>query len=224
MKKKFLLGLLVAALMPGMAALPAIADSPPSGEVIVGGNAAGTHGGTVLEPGYNDVTGTITYVSTPQGTAHPVPTNVRATAPFYLPVYPTSSLTGALAGVRLNCKHVPTDNCPDHGPGIAEIAEGFEHGVYGGGVAGHDHLFAPPGSGGDFNVAWRPIVVLFTKSSYVTHITTLTELEGLREAGKVEEIPLDGTFAPLGDLNLTFHCSVVSASVYSHGTPFTPAS
>jgi hypothetical protein len=218
--RKLLFCLLVAVCVTGLAALPAIASSGPSGEVLVGGNAAGTNGGSVIEPGYNDVTGAITYVKTPQGTAHPVPTNPKATAPFYLVVYPESSLNmGApLFGVTLNCQDLPAENCPDHGAFIASVAEEFQSGVYGGGVAGHDHLFAPPGSGGDFNVAWRPIVVLFTDPSFVTHITTLAQLNSL-PAGEVQELPLDGTFPGLP--NLTFHCSVVPGSVYARGVPFT---
>jgi hypothetical protein len=217
MKRRLLLSAALAIVVIGVTAVPAVASSGPTGEVLHGGTPS--HGGTVIEPGYNDVTGTITYVGTPVGTAHPVPTNPRATAPFYLPVYPTSSLspTGSLASVTLNCQDMPAENCPDHGPAIAAIAQGFEPGVYGGGVAGHDHLFATPGSGGDFNIAWVPIVVLFTDPSFITHITTLTQLNRLLGLGEVTEIPLDGTFDGLP--NLTFHCSVVPESVYDNGIP-----
>jgi hypothetical protein len=34
--------------------------------------------------------------------------------------------------------------------------------LYAKGVLGHDHLMAGPASHGDFNVAWEPILVLFT--------------------------------------------------------------
>jgi len=37
------------------------------------------------------------------------------------------------------------------------------------------------------------------------------------QQGKVIEVRLDGTN---GFPNLTFHCSVVSATVYAHGVPY----
>jgi hypothetical protein len=143
-----------------------------------------------------------------------VKTNPRATAPFYLPVYPASSKIG----VTLNCEHSP-ENCPDHGGTIAAIAEGFLPGVYGAGVLGHDHLMAGPASHGDFNVAWVPIVVLFTNAGAAdTHLTTLKQIEELREKGEIMEVPLDGKH--FGLPNATFHCSVISAAVYEHSSPF----
>ena len=212
MSRRFaFLAVVVSAAMVGLWALPAAADSLPSGERIVGGN--GSHGGTVVEPVYDDMTGQIRYVSTPRGTAQPVPTNPRATAPFYLPVYPA----GATIGATLNCQDVPVENCPDHGPKVAAAAAAIDPLVYGGGVIGHDHLMAGPGSGGDFNVAWVPTLVLFAPGAAITHITTLTQLTGLINSGAVFTVPLDGTN---GTPNLTFHCSVVSAAVYAHGTPF----
>jgi hypothetical protein len=101
----------------------------------------------VIEPVY-DVNGQTRYVSTPRGTAQPVPTNPRATAPFYLPVYPAGASVPTL-----NCQDVPVENCPDHGPAVAAAAQAIDPGVYGGGVLGHDHLLAVPGNHGDFNVA-----------------------------------------------------------------------
>jgi len=202
----------VSAAMVGLWALPAAADSAPSGERIVGGN--GSHGGTVVEPVYDDMTGQIRYVSTPRGTAQPLPTNPRATAPFYLPVYPA----GATIGATLNCQDVPVENCPDHGPKVAAAAAAIDPLVYGGGVIGHDHLMAGPGSHGDFNVAWVPTLVLFTNSAAAnTHITTLAQLNAMIASGDVKTVPLDGTN---GFPNLTFHCSVVSAAAYARGVPF----
>ena len=198
------------ALLAGLSVAPAAASSLPSGERIVGGQ--GSHGGTVVEPVYDDITGQIRYVSTPRGTAQPVPTNPRATAPFYLPRYPTGSNVPTL-----NCQDVPVENCPDHGPAIAGLAQKLDPDVYGVGVIGHDHLMAGPGSHGDFNVAWVPTLVLFTKPEYVQHITLLSQITTLFNEGKVQIVPLDGTG---GFPNLTFHCSVVSAAVYDHSQPF----
>jgi len=199
------------ALVTGLSVLPAGASSLPSGERLVGGTAS--HGGTVLEPVYDDMTGLIRYVSTPRGAPNPVNSNPVAAAPFYLPVYPA----GSTVGVTLNCQDVPAENCPDHGPAVAGLAQALEPGVYGGGVIGHDHLMAGPGSHGDFNVAWVPTLVLFTNSAAAnTHITTLAQLNAMIASGDVKTVPLDGTN---GFPNLTFHCSVVSAAVYAHGVP-----
>ena len=198
------------ALLAGLSAVPAAASSLPSGERIVGGTAS--HGGTVIEPVYDDMTGQIRYVSTPRGTPDPVNSNSVAAAPFYLPVYPAGSTVPTL-----NCQDVPAENCPDHGPAVAGLAQALEPGVYGGGVIGHDHLMAGPGSHGDFNVAWVPTLVLFTPGAAITHITTLAQLNALIASGDVITVPLDGTN---GFPNLTFHCSVVTAAVYAQGRPF----
>ena len=218
MSRRFaFLAVVVSAAMVGLWALPAAADSLPSGERIVGGN--GSHGGTVVEPVYDDMTGQIRYVSTPRGTAQPLPTNPRATAPFYLPVYPAGASVPTL-----NCQDVPVENCPDHGPAVAAAAQGIEQAIFGNqsvyadGVIGHDHLMAGPGSHGDFNVAWVPTLVLFAPGAAITHITTLTQLTGLINSHAVFTVPLDGTN---GTPNLTFHCSVVPAAVYAQGVPFT---
>jgi hypothetical protein len=177
----------------------------------VGGH--GSIGGTVLEPVYDDMTGQIRYVSTPRGTPNPVNSNPVATAPFYLPVYPVGASVPTL-----NCQDVPVENCPDHGPAVAAAAKAIDPGVYSGGVLGHDHLMAGPGSHGDFNVAWVPTLVLFTSRAAITHITTLAQLNGLIASGAVFTVPLNGTN---GTPNLTFHCSVVTAAVYAQGVPFT---
>ncbi len=189
----------------------ASADPIPSGERIVGGN--GVNGGTVVEPVYDDITGAIRYVSTPTGAPDPVKSNPIASAPFYLPVYPTGSNVGTLL-----CQHVPVENCPDHGPGVAGLAALFEPSVYGGGVIGHDHLMAGPASHGDFNVAWVPTLVLFTsKAAANQHLITEAQVDAAVDSGQAIEVPLDGTN---GTPNLTFLCAVVSGTVYAHGTPF----
>jgi hypothetical protein len=215
MRRGLVFLVVVSVALVGLASLAAAEVSLPSGERINGGS--GANGGVVIEPVYDDMTGAIRYVSTPRGVADPVNSNPRASAPFYLPVYPTKSTIG----VVLNCQHIPTENCPDHGGIIAQIAEGFVPGVYGEGegVLGHDHLMAGPGSHGDFNVAWVPIVLLFTnKTAANTHVTTLKQIEELREKHEIIEVPLDGKH--FGLPNRTFHCSVVSGAVYEHATPF----
>lgn len=197
---------LVSVLAFGLVAGAAVAmASPlPSGERIVGN--------TVVEPVYDDMTGAVRYVSTPRGAPNPVKSNPRASAPFYLPVYPTGSSVGTL-----NCEDVPVENCPDHGPGVALAAMAIMPPVYGGGVIGHDHLMAGPGSHGDFNVAWVPTLVLFTSNAAVRHLILLKDVMAAVASGDAILVPLDGSN---GTPNLTFHCSVVSGAVYANGTPF----
>lgn len=86
------------------------------------------------------------------------------------------------------------------------------------GVCGHDHILAappaPPSRGGDFNVIWEPIAVLFTDGNHFTHIKTLSELTAAKNAGYVRFVPLPAA---------TFYCAVVAASPYYRGTPIPPA-
>jgi hypothetical protein len=189
----------------GVSSAPATAGALPSGERIVGQ--------TVLEPVYDDMTGAIRYVSTPKGVPDPVKSNPIAAAPFYLPVYPVGSTVGTMV-----CEDVPVENCPDHGAAVAAAAQAIMPGVYGGGVIGHDHLMAGPGSHGDFNVAWVPTLILFTSSAAAnTHVTLLSQIKEMLERGEVIEVPLNGKN---GTPNLTFHCAVVSEAVYLRGSPF----
>jgi hypothetical protein len=173
----------------------AFADTLPSGEVTVGQ--------TVIEPAYNIGTGGIIYLSTPKhAVVHP---NSHQVAPLYLPVYPRDSLVGTL-----NCQDFPVENCPDHGPLIAGLAQAEVPGVYGEGVLGHDHLGGVASSHTDFNVNWEPVVVLFTSPAAVQHITTLSQLESALAHEEVKEIRLPAA---------TFHCAIVSGAVYARGTP-----
>jgi hypothetical protein len=182
-----------------------VASSTPSGERIIGR--------TVVEPVYDDMTGAISYVSTPMGAPNPVKSAPIASAPFYLPVYPVGSTVGTL-----NCQDVPQENCPDHGPAVAGAAMVIMPTVYSGGVIGHDHLMAGPGSGGDFNIAWVPTLVLFTsKSAANQHLILLSDVNTAVADHQAILVPLDGTN---GTPNLTFHCSVVPAAVYARGTAF----
>jgi hypothetical protein len=197
---------LATAVVAMAAAAPASASPAPSGERILGK--------TVIEPAYDSMSsGSLRYLLTPMGAPDPVKSNPRAAAPIYLPVYPTGSNVGTL-----NCQDVPVENCPDHGPAVAGAAAAIMPSVYGNGVIGHDHLMAPPASHGDFNIAWVPTLVLFTQTRFVTHITTEAQIDAMKDAGKVIEVPLDGSH---GTPNLTFTCAVVSAAVYARATPWT---
>ncbi len=209
MRLKILLMLLVSSFAAfASAAAPAsmaVATSLPTGQVVVG---QGT-----IEPAYNDINGSLVYLLTPNKA--PMHANMdHAVAPLYVIMYPTAS-AGAIGTV--NCQHQPADNCPDHGPLLAGLAESVFPSVYGAGVWGHDHILsappAPPAIG-DFNFAWMPVAVLFTPGAAITHITTEAQLDAAVTAGDVIEIPLAAA---------TFNCSVVSATVYNLGTPVEPA-
>jgi len=130
--------------------------------------------------------GAIKYVLTPMGAPNPVKSNPISWAPFYLPVYPVGSTVGTLM-----CQDIPTENCPDHGPLVAGGAAQIDPAVYGDGVIGHDHLMAGPASGGDFNIAWEPILVLFTsKAAANTHLITKAQVDAAVASGAAFEVPL----------------------------------
>ena len=192
-----ILAVAVVALAPMGATAASASSTTPSGEVVVGR--------TVIEPVYDDMSGAIKYVLTPMGAPNPAKSNPISWAPFYLPVYPVGSTVGTLM-----CQDIPTENCPDHGPLIAGAVAQIEPAVYGDGVIGHDHLMAGPASGGDFNIAWEPILVLFTSKLAVTHLTTKAQVDVAVASGAAFEFPLP---------QLTFNCSVVNQAVYALGTP-----
>jgi hypothetical protein len=171
---------------------------PASGQFVGGGGS--------IEPAYDDVKGTIIYLWTPNNAkVHP---NAHNVAPLYLPVYPTGV---GIDPASLNCAHVPADNCANHGNAVAGAAQQIDPSVYGNGVAGHDHLAGVASSGGDFNVIWEPVLVLFTNlQAASTHITTDAQVDALVSAGNAFEVPLP---------QLDFNCAIVSAAVYNHATP-----
>jgi hypothetical protein len=190
---------------------------PPSGQRMYGNttfsSAAGhfTGGGGAIEPAYDDTTGGVVYIQTPnRSQAHP---NAHNVAPLYLPVYPAGS---GIDPSTLDCTHVPADNCPDHGPAVAGAAATIDPGVYSdlaghNLVVGHDHLLGIASSGGDFNVLWEPTLVLFTSVAAASqHITTLAQINAAVGAGEAFLVPLP---------QLDFHCSVVSAAAYQRATP-----
>ncbi len=175
------------------------AASLPSGEMQVGMAS--------VEPAYNDITGQINYLLTPIQSPNPVMSNPASWAPFFLVAYPAGSTVGTL-----NCMGVP-GNCPDHDGAIAGAATAIMPNVYGTDptmVIGHDHLMAPPASGGEFNIAWHVYLILFTKPSYANqHLTTLAAINAALAAHQVIEV----------DSGIVFTCAVVSAAVYNSGTP-----
>lgn len=190
-----------------------------------------TGGGTTIEPAYNDANGSLVYLQTPTNAkvvlshrvvqdpsdvAFPFPHPVNV-APLFLPVYPSTS---TIDPSTLNCAHVPSDNCPDHGPLISWlVANAIDPTIYGSGVIGHDHLVGIASSSGDFNIVWEPVLVLFAPTdagaaaAASQHITTLAQLTDDLNADLVFEVPV-----PADD----FNCAPVSAAVYGKGTPAPP--
>ena len=164
-------------------------------------------GQATVEPAYNDETGSIIYLLTPDKVPFPSKANGHATAPLYLVEYPPgTTVTG------FNCAGVP-GNCPDHDLDVATAATNIMPSVYGTNpfaLPGHDHLVAAPGSGGDFNVAWEVVEVLFTKKSAAnTRLTTDDEVDAAVKRGDAIKV----------DLGFAFNCNVVPATVYWNAKP-----
>jgi hypothetical protein len=221
----FLFGSL--ALLAATAAIPS--GGAPSGQRMFGNTSFDsstgffTGGGGTIEPAYDDTTGTLVYLSTPNN-AHvnlnaPLDTSTgmpRNVAPIYLPVYPVAS---GIDPASLNCAHIPVDNCPDHGPIVAGAVSALP--AYASGVAGHDHLVGIASTGGDFNILWEPVLVIFTTKGCTvadpacnshTRILTLDQINTAVANQTAFLVPLP---------QLTFHCSSVSAAAYSRATPST---
>jgi hypothetical protein len=178
---------------------PVAAGGLPTGETQLGQS--------LIEPAYNDTTGTIVYLLTPLKSPFPAHTSSHAVAPLYLVEYPPS-----YPGWTLNCMGVP-GNCPDHDFGVAAFATGHQHDVYGSdpyAVPGHDHLVGLASSHQDFNVAWEVVEVLFTNAAAANnHLTTDAAVESAIASGD----------AIAYDLGFSFTCSVVSVVAYNKGTP-----
>jgi hypothetical protein len=196
------IGLMLALAAFAVATPIATAAGLPSGEHLLG-NAS-------IEPAYDDYNGSITYLLTPNrlaplGANNPIlNVNPHSVAPLYLVVYPPGTPG------TFNCMGDP-GNCPDHDGAIAGLATSVMPSVYGTQpllVPGHDHLVGLPHTG-DFNVAWRVYVELFTSSAAVTHVTTLSQLQSEWASGGLREV----------DTGITFVCSVVSEHAYQAGSP-----
>src|SRR5919108_3639750 len=170
---------LLAGALVCMFPLGALAGSLPSGERVVGKAS--------IEPAYDDSTGNIVYLLTPDRLAPLNPSNPingvnsNAVAPLYLVVYPPGTPG------TFNCMGVP-GNCPDHDAVIAGVATSVMGTVYGSdlnAVPGHDHLVGVARTGGDFNVPWHVYIELFTSPGEVTHITTLAQLQAAWSSGAI---------------------------------------
>jgi len=186
------------ALTAVLSVAPTMAGGLPSGERLVGQSA--------IEPAY-DEDGNLIYLLTPIKSPFPTHTNSHSVVPLWLVIYPPGNTVGTL-----NCMGVP-GNCPDHDGIVAGVATSIMPNVYGtdpAAVPGHDHLVSDAASGGDFNVAWEVIEVIFTsKDAANHHLTTLGQIQGALGSGAAISV----------DLGFAFHCSIVSGATYAHGTP-----
>lgn len=201
-RRRMMRGLLALCALAGLVFVAtgsmASADPIPTGER--------TFHNSGLEPAYNAANaGQIGFFMEPPGKMNASP---KAWAPIYIVVYPT----GTTAASTFSCMHVAdgNDNCPSHGNLIAGLAKSTEPGVYGGGVAGHDHVLDFPG-GDDFNIAWEPVVVLFRPGANTNeHVVTDSRILELYSQNKVDLIPLP---------QATFLCAIVPQRLWDMATP-----
>lgn len=185
----------------------AVMGATPAGAQVPSGERQ--LGQTIIEPGYDDRTGDLIYIMTPKGAPFPAHADAHAVSPLFIVVYPSSAADDV---GTMSCAHEGGDNCPDHGPDFAALAQSVVPGVYGGGVWGHDHVMDGPG-GSEFNVAWQVVVVLFTNAEAArTHITTEAQLDAAIEAGDAFTI----------ETPTIFHCNLVSGATYRRATPIPP--
>lgn len=211
--------------LTGAFALAAVSSVPASATATSGdiswqtGIRAVGNGATV-EPAVNDVTGTQTFLITPNHSPFwsvrdhpagtPIPANLLNTsAPLYLVTYPMGSTVDANGAPQLNCY---TEGAFD-----STLPYNCDHGQIPH-IKGHDHLVGVPGSqkaGGDFNVAWHVLATFFTANGIAdgamnTRIRTLVDLRAAQNKGDV---------TAFRDTGVYFNCSVVSSPSYMNGTP-----
>ena len=181
-----------------MSAAMAAADPGPTGQV--------SFGQVSIEPAYDDVTGQLIYLLTPDKVAQPSKANPIAT------VSPLNCLP-------TNCDHVQV--LP---PGL--VASLGLQSVYptgtistkygsltGGLVKGHDHLVGVAKTGGDFNVAWHVYLVLFTTKGAGDGAIN----QPLRTLSDVNAAIARGDAVGPLDSGIVFNCSITSEATYLRG-------
>jgi hypothetical protein len=173
--------------------------------------------GTTIEPAVNDITGTQTFLITPNhspfydGSATPnaplPPSFARVSAPLYLVTYPIGSTADAAGPF----------NCYTEGFFNPTLPYNCNHAQIPG-IKGHDHLVGVPGfqkAGGDYNVQWHVWATFFTPQGIEdgasnTRILTLAQLTAAQNIGDVTGFV---------DTHIYFDCSAVSGAAYMNGTP-----
>ena len=157
-------------------------------------------GQTTIEPAVDYSTGTETFLLTPNTgpfcagpptCSSPQPPFSSVSAPLYLVLYPDSS---TVPSSDLNCT---PQNC--------------NHAQFPG-IKGHDHLVGLANTGGDYNVPWHVIAIVFTGNDPLAQNHRILTLDQLNT-----ELT-DHDVAPI-DTGIYFMCSRVSATPYQHATP-----
>lgn len=179
-----------------------------------------TRGG-LIQVALDGETGKTVFILTPKKTPQPTHTNAAAQAPIYLVAYPTTSDIPAdhLDCTVTNCKglNVLPFLDSDYGAASDAACAKFNGGKPCSAVEGHDHIVGTPFTGGDFNVAWHKVLVIFTTKGFDddaidTRITSVAQLEGLEANDEVKLIRVPAS---------SFNCSLVPETVYDLGTPVT---
>src|SRR2546430_5209546 len=206
----FRLGRIVFAIALCLLPINVAADSIPTGER--------AHGSAVIEPAYDDSTGQVIYLLTPQRLAPLSPNNPinnvnpHAVAPLDLILYPPGTPG------NFNCMGAAPGNCPDHAGTVAGLATSLFPGVYGSdpaAVPGHDHLVGVPRTGGEFNVPRRLYPRFFPPQDALDPINTLAQHPPPWASGGIAAFQ-----SGMGlDTGITFVCAVVSKSSYAAGAP-----
>jgi len=177
-------------------------------------------GNSTIEPAFDDTTGNPIFYLATSKSPMPVKANAHAIAPLYAVVYPVDSAVPAddLNCQPTNCDHLEVLPFPDmdYGtlPGSDPACRDFNGGQPCSPVKGHDHLIGIASTGGDFNVAWQVVLVIFTSKAFQdgavnTPVTTLAQLQALVSNSDVFTIVTP----------ITFDCAPVSGRTYLNGTP-----
>ncbi len=203
-------------LLPGLVLTMSLAqlvsaDPGPSGQV--------AFGQVTVEPAYDDMTGDLIYLLTPNHAPFPSRANPRATAPMYLVMYPQGSTVALLNCLPTNCDHVEV--LPSglvEGLGLQSVYPigtiSTKYGSFTGGlVLGHDHLVGVARSHGDFNVAWDVALVLFTPKGVGDGAIN----QPLRTLQAVNAAIATGDAVGPIDAGIVFNCSVTSEATYKQG-------
>lgn len=187
-----------------------------TGEVLLGNSS--------VEPAFDDITGNLVFYLETSKSPMPVKANAHAIAPLYAIVYPVNSSVPAdgLNCQRTNCDHLnvlPFQD-PDYGmlAGSDPACQAFNAGQPCSPVKGHDHLIGIAATGGDFNVAWQVVLVIFKSKAFGdgtinTPIRTLKQLQSLVDEDDVMMV----------NTPITFDCAVVSEHTYDNGAPMVVA-
>lgn len=169
-------------------------------------------GQSTVEPAYDDATGNLIYLLTPNHAPFPSKANSVATAPMFIPMYPTNSTLTNFNCLPDNCDHLQV--VPSPWVSFLGLTSVYPDGTFTGGlVSGHDHLVGVAKSGGDFNVAWHVYLVLFTDQGVSDgainkRLVTLSDISSA--------VTAKDAVGPI-DSGIVFNCSIVSQSVYQRG-------